>query len=97
MALKREDKVRLEGLEKTFEMLISNDMEFAQIMTMMQPQFDEFERISNLGLNVKKTVVIPLWYEGKDEIESWKYHKGAKSEERIVKATGFKFDYKEGA
>ena len=32
--------------------------------------FDEFARISNLGLNVKKTVVIPLWHEGREEIKA---------------------------
>ncbi len=46
MALKKEDKVRLEGLEKTFLMLVTNNMDSEQIMTMMQPQFDEFESIT---------------------------------------------------
>ena len=36
----------------------------------LKSTFDEFERISNLGLNVKKTVVIPLWYEGREEVKA---------------------------
>ena len=31
------------------------------------------------------------------ETKSWEYQKGAKDEERIVKSSGFKFQYKEGA
>ena len=32
--------------------------------------FDEFERISNLGLIINKTVVIPLWLDGQEEIRT---------------------------
>ena len=32
--------------------------------------FQEFERISNLGLNIKKTVCIPLWINGMHEVRS---------------------------
>jgi len=51
MALKKEDRVRLEGLEKTFTMLVTNGMDAETIKNMMQPQFDEFESIT--GSKVK--------------------------------------------
>ncbi|MFL2939382.1 MAG: hypothetical protein ACJZ37_00450 [Candidatus Poseidoniales archaeon] len=51
---------------------------------------------SLLGDIIQKKVDDPWFYLGDDEIEQWKYLKGAKKEERIVKATGFKFNYTEG-
>tara|TARA_B100001245_G_scaffold236653_1_gene229261 strand:- start:21143 stop:21685 length:543 start_codon:yes stop_codon:yes gene_type:complete len=46
VALKKEDKVRLEVIEKTFSMLVSNNMSDEQVLSMMQPQFDDFETIT---------------------------------------------------
>lgn len=46
MALKKEDKVRLEGLQNTFAMLVSNGLHYSQIDTMMAPQLKEFESIT---------------------------------------------------
>ncbi|HIA97960.1 MAG TPA: DNA (cytosine-5-)-methyltransferase [Marine Group III euryarchaeote] len=49
-----------------------------------------------LGDVLEPKVTDPWFYLDKDELESWKYLKGSKKEERIVKATGFKFTYAEG-
>ncbi len=49
-----------------------------------------------LGDVLEPKVKDPWFYLDKDELESWKYLKGSKKEERIVKATGFKFTYAEG-
>ena len=49
-----------------------------------------------LGDILQKKVDDPWFYLDKDEMEKWEYLKGSKKEERIVKATGFKFNYSEG-
>ncbi len=49
-----------------------------------------------LGGVVQDKVDDEWYYLNDDELESWKYLKGAKSEKRIVKDSGFEFDYKEG-
>ena len=56
--------------------------------------FEEFERISNLGLNVNKTVVIPLWLNGIEEvrrnIDTWAPGWGSVQVESSGTYLGFK-------
>ena len=50
-----------------------------------------------LGDVLEPKVTDPWFYLDKDEMKQWEYLKGSKKEERTVKATGFKFNYAEGA
>jgi len=47
MALKKEDKIRLEGLEQTLTMLTSSGIEKDAIEKMMETQISDFQKITN--------------------------------------------------
>ena len=49
-----------------------------------------------LGDVLEPKVKDPWFYLDKEELKQWEYLKGAKKEERTVKATGFTFNYAEG-
>jgi hypothetical protein len=53
MALKKEDKIRLDSLKKTFTMLVTNGIDEGQVLTMMGDQIDEFESITSSKLKVQ--------------------------------------------
>jgi hypothetical protein len=52
MALKKEDKIRLEGLETTFKMLVKNNIPESQVVSMITDQVGEFEVATNSKLKL---------------------------------------------